>query len=178
MENWELVVGYDHTPMTNGNNIVVQHVTTREIGYLENNKENRDLFDINVLSPQSSNAGTSKSCSEDVYIQEDNEDTSSHTFKWSHSLTKFLITERLMKEKEFNRPKCKKSKLWSDIAKDLNYRWKTNFSSQECDTKFRNLLKTLKLTKQQIGIFQYSPVVQRLTLVTHQIVSYSTGRVQ
>lgn len=59
--------------------------------------------------------------------------------------------KRLGQEQAFNRPKCKKIKLWNDIAKEINKDTKEAFSltGTLCDNKYRNLLKTYKINKKK-----------------------------
>ncbi|KAJ8971349.1 hypothetical protein NQ314_000748 [Rhamnusium bicolor] len=59
--------------------------------------------------------------------------------------------KRLGREKDFNRPKCKKNKLWSGVAKEMNgtLRGPYSLTSENCDSKYRNLLKTYKANKKK-----------------------------
>lgn len=82
-----------------------------------------------------------------VNLEIDTHSTYKQNFKakWTGNSTKYLIQKRLSKENDFQRPKCKKIKLWQDIAKDVNSTFNVNMSAEECDNKYRNLLKTYKI---------------------------------
>lgn len=69
---------------------------------------------------------------------------------WTNKMTKSLINSRLSRENKFIKPKCKKIKIWAEIAAELNTLFKnTNVNAEECDNKFRNLMKTYKANKKK-----------------------------
>lgn len=68
--------------------------------------------------------------------------------KWDPKETKLLVTLRLGKEADFQHPKCKKVKIWNDIADSMK-KHKYNHSTEECQQKYRNLLQTFKLNKEK-----------------------------
>lgn len=65
---------------------------------------------------------------------------------WTSKLTKALISERIECDSLFQRPSCKKIKLWRSIAIKLNsaFENKINLTDQLCDRKWRNLWQTYK----------------------------------
>ncbi|XP_031334794.1 uncharacterized protein LOC116164723 [Photinus pyralis] len=69
--------------------------------------------------------------------------------QWKKETIVLLIETRLSRELEFNRPTCKKKKLWQQIAKIINEKLRVNVTSDECDLKYRNLLKTYKNNKKK-----------------------------
>lgn len=71
------------------------------------------------------------------------------TFKWTPSSIELLITERLSKEEEFNRPSCKKKKLWHAISKTLEEKTGSYFDANSCDIKYRNMLSTYRNNKKR-----------------------------
>lgn len=70
------------------------------------------------------------------------------TDEWSEKATKLLLTSRLEMEKYFNRPTCKKKKLWQKISLEIGKKG-YKFSADKCDLKYRNLLKTYKKNKEK-----------------------------
>lgn len=69
------------------------------------------------------------------------------TNKWCHATVKSLLNARLKRESDFNRPKCKKKSLWNFIALDVSDESQIQLTAEECDLKYRNLLKTYKVNK-------------------------------
>jgi len=65
---------------------------------------------------------------------------------WTSKLTKALISERIESDSLFQRPSCKKIKLWRSIALKLNsaFEDKINLTNRLCDRKWRNLWQTYK----------------------------------
>lgn len=65
---------------------------------------------------------------------------------WTSSLTKALISERIECDSLFQRPSCKKIKLWRSIAIKLNsaFKNKINLTDKICNRKWRNLWQTYK----------------------------------
>lgn len=118
----------------------------KEIGYIENNKENRQSFNIIEADIHVKDY---KNVSESAKSENPETDTpltiKDLKAKWTRNTTKYLIQKRLSKENDFQRPKCKKIKLWQDIAKDVSSTCDINLSAEECDNKYRNLLKTYKV---------------------------------
>lgn len=95
----------------------------------------------------------SKLVHEHVYgcIEAEKLDESSGTnvSKWTPSCIELLITERLSKEEEFNRPSCKKKKLWHGISKALEEKSGSYFDANSCDIKYRNMLSTYRNNKKR-----------------------------
>ncbi|CAG9822226.1 unnamed protein product [Phaedon cochleariae] len=80
--------------------------------------------------------------------EEDETTFKQKSFKWSHKSTLALIEFRLQRENEFNRPICKKKKIWDNIAwemEKLGYK----VTGDMCDTKYRNLLATYKVNRKK-----------------------------
>ncbi|KAF0712377.1 Uncharacterized protein FWK35_00035125, partial [Aphis craccivora] len=65
---------------------------------------------------------------------------------WTSSLTKALISELIERDSLFQRPSCKKIKLWRSIAIKLNsaFENKINLTDKICNRKWRNLWQTYK----------------------------------
>lgn len=70
-------------------------------------------------------------------------------FKWTHESTKLLLDIRLNKEKDFNRPLCKKKKLWTSVAEEMQKIGHYMVTGEMCDIKYRNLLATYKTNKKK-----------------------------
>ncbi|XP_031335307.1 uncharacterized protein LOC116165137 [Photinus pyralis] len=62
--------------------------------------------------------------------------------KWTEERAILLVTKRLDEERDFINPKCKKNKLWNDIARQMTNVCGIEFTGTECDNKYRNLLYT------------------------------------
>ncbi|KAL1516348.1 hypothetical protein ABEB36_000267 [Hypothenemus hampei] len=87
------------------------------------------------------------------------QENTTEKFKWNHVLTKTLVHKRSQREKDFNRPKCKKIKLWHEIAKEVNEECgETRVSGEECNNKYRNLLKRYKNSKKKANTSGEEPV--------------------
>lgn len=67
--------------------------------------------------------------------------------RWTDEKVKLLLDIRLGMENEFNKPSCKKLKLWNKVAIKLNEIGGYNISGSECNDKYRNLLQTYKNNK-------------------------------
>ncbi|KAJ4438912.1 hypothetical protein ANN_14866 [Periplaneta americana] len=76
-------------------------------------------------------------------------DSSDAALKWTHNLTKLLLNKRLENESSFNRPTCKKKKLWNDIAHEISKATTVSISGEACDIKYRNLLATYRANKKK-----------------------------
>ncbi|KAJ4428639.1 hypothetical protein ANN_24684 [Periplaneta americana] len=67
-------------------------------------------------------------------------------FHWTTASTLLLIRVREEVDPEFQKPKCKKNKLWN-VVRDRMCTSNYNVSAIECDRKWRNLLTTYKRRK-------------------------------
>ncbi|CAH1995208.1 unnamed protein product [Acanthoscelides obtectus] len=68
---------------------------------------------------------------------------------WTSSAVKLLLDLRLGKEEEFNKPVCRKMKLWKQIADEMNKIGKYNVCGNDCYGKYRNLLQTYRQNKEK-----------------------------
>jgi hypothetical protein len=68
-------------------------------------------------------------------------------FLWSASATRLLITNRHGADNDFQRPRCKKTKIWKQIAKQMAVTGGYNVTGNECDDKWRSLVFTYKRNK-------------------------------
>lgn len=67
-------------------------------------------------------------------------------FKWNEKSVRVLLMLRFQRDEEFNRPSCRKIKLWEQVAKEMqNNGFIVNGHS--CDSKYRNLLATYRKNK-------------------------------
>jgi len=57
-----------------------------------------------------------------------------------------LIKERKNKKDEYFIAECSKVKFWIDIATIINNQFNTEFSEQQCRTKFLNLTRDYKVS--------------------------------
>lgn len=70
------------------------------------------------------------------------------SFSWTTDSIKLLLNLRLDMEESFNKPTCKKNKLWHQIAnKMIETVDNSNFTWEECYGKYRNLLQTYRNNK-------------------------------
>ena len=69
--------------------------------------------------------------------------------KWTNDLIKLLLSKRLELEWAFNRPTCKKKKLWRDIGEEISKLTDISVSGEACDIKYRNLLATYRINKKK-----------------------------
>lgn len=84
--------------------------------------------------------------SESMKTQNSNE---SEKTKWSSDGIKLLLDLRLGKECLFDRPACKKKKLWDKISGEMKEIGQYNISGNECNNKYRNLLQTYRQNKEK-----------------------------
>jgi hypothetical protein len=74
--------------------------------------------------------------------------STSNAFKWTTNSIKLMVQERLDMEAQFISPKCKKVKLWDNIAAKMQQH-RYNISGHDCNSKYRNLLQTYKQNKEK-----------------------------
>lgn len=75
--------------------------------------------------------------------------TGDDTFKWNSKSIKLLLDIRLSMEAEFNRPVCKKRKLWERVSREMESSGAYHVSESLCDSKYRNLLCTYRINKRR-----------------------------
>ncbi|CAH1183129.1 unnamed protein product [Ceutorhynchus assimilis] len=113
------------------------------------NNESISDSDINLPGPSTSTSDLTSDGNFSELIRGPSTSTGTtnteNVFKWTQSLTLMLIDLRLKKEKDFNRPICKKKKLWEQIACEIKTKTGKFVTSEMCDIKYRNLLSTYKI---------------------------------
>jgi len=63
---------------------------------------------------------------------------------------RLLITTRVECDAQFQRPKCKKSKIWVGVAEKVEAVAGAKVTGMECDEKWRNLVSTYRRNKDRL----------------------------
>lgn len=70
-------------------------------------------------------------------------------FKWTSESIKLLLDIRFSMQDQFEKPKCKISKLWIQVSNKMLDIGKYNVKWDDCHGKYRNLLQTYKHNKEK-----------------------------
>lgn len=68
---------------------------------------------------------------------------------WTKENIKLLLNIRFELNSQFESPKCKKNKLWMQVASQMGEIGKFNITWEECYGKYRNLLQTYRANKEK-----------------------------
>lgn len=73
-------------------------------------------------------------------------------YQWTPPAIRYLLTLRLEREHLFNKPLCRKLKLWNEISREMR---KSGFDapSHACNDKWRNTLTTYRKIKQKLEAY-------------------------
>jgi Myb/SANT-like DNA-binding protein len=72
--------------------------------------------------------------------------TNNSIIEWTDEQMTLLIKERKNKKDEYFTVRRSKVKFWIDIATIINNQFNTEFSEQQCRTKFLNLTRDYKVS--------------------------------
>ncbi|CAH1154000.1 unnamed protein product [Phaedon cochleariae] len=124
--------------------------TSERISFIESSVQSLSEYSADQDSLSTASSSSTSSCASTTSTETlICTPTVLENFKWTREASKLLIDVRIEKEKEFNRPICKKKKLWSQIAKEVNTIGNLKVSGEMCDTEFRNLMTTYKINEKK-----------------------------
>ncbi|KAF5299652.1 hypothetical protein FQR65_LT19476 [Abscondita terminalis] len=132
------------------NRTLFTKLSASEIEEISSDTKKYDEMCRNLMQQEMSKVGNSSSSFEPDVTSEgsSSSQTQEKRGKWTTAAIKLLLDIRLGMQPQFERPVCKKNKLWTRVSEMMSHE-DYSFSGDECYSKYRNLLQTYKHNKEK-----------------------------